>query len=58
MAMSMPIIRIIAKSCITRYDQGEREMIDIVNSYSLSAEVANLVKAEISKKRVEITFPE
>jgi hypothetical protein len=54
MAMAAYKVRIIANACITRYDGGEREMIDIVNSYNLTTEDANLVKAEIVVKRPDI----
>ncbi|SFA83179.1 hypothetical protein SAMN05216312_101761 [Cohnella sp. OV330] len=56
MAMAMYKIRIIANACITRYDDGERELPDIVNSYNLSTDDATLVKAEIATNRPDITI--
>lgn len=56
MAMPMYKIRIIANACITRYDGGEREMIDIINSYNMAEADANLVKAEIAAKRPDIVI--
>ncbi|MBO9597919.1 MAG: hypothetical protein J7559_08905 [Cohnella sp.] len=47
-------IRIIANACITRYISGEREITDIVDSYSLSAEDRERVLAEIYTKRPDI----
>jgi hypothetical protein len=47
-------VRVIANACITRYDRGEGTMTEIVDSYNLSAEDANLVKAEIIAKRPDI----
>lgn len=56
MAMPMYKIRIIANACVTRYDGGEREMIDIINSYNLMTDDSNLVKAEIAAKRPDIVI--
>jgi len=47
MAMPMYKIRIIANACITRYDNGEREITDIVDSYNMAADDRELVLAEI-----------
>lgn len=57
MAMPGYKIRIIANACITRYDGGEREITDIIASYSLLPEDAEAVKAEIVAKRPDIAFP-
>lgn len=54
MAMPMYKIRIIANACITRYNGGEREITDIVDSYNMSAEDRDLVLAEIYTKRPDI----
>ncbi|TMV49348.1 hypothetical protein FE783_12595 [Paenibacillus mesophilus] len=54
MAMPMYKIRIIANACITRYDMGEREITDIVNSYNMATDDRNLVLAEIYAKRPDI----
>ncbi|MFC3800014.1 hypothetical protein [Cohnella sp. GCM10012308] len=54
--MAMYKVRIIANACITRYDGGERNLLDIVNSYNLSTDDATLVKTEIATKRPDITI--
>lgn len=54
MAMPMYKIRIIANACITRYNGGEREITDIVDSYNMAQEDADLVLAEIYTKRPDI----
>ncbi|TYP67707.1 hypothetical protein BCM02_12332 [Paenibacillus methanolicus] len=55
MSMSMPIIRIISNACITRYNRGERDIGDIVASYTaLGAEDRELVCAEIFTKRPDL----
>ncbi len=54
--MARPIyqIRVFARACLTRYDSGERELIDIVNSYRLETEDRDLVLAEIYAMRPEL----
>lgn len=52
--MPMYKIRIIANACITRYNSGEREITDIVASYNMAQEDADLVLAEIYTKRPDI----
>jgi len=55
MALAMYKIRIIAAACITRYNNGEGDIDDIVNSYTyLTAEDKVLVYAEIYTKRPDI----
>lgn len=54
MPMAMYKIRIIARACITRYNNGEREITDIVDSYNLSADNRELVLAEIFAQRPDI----
>lgn len=54
MAKPMYQIRIIANACITRYNQGEREITDIVDSYNMAQEDVDLVLAEIYTKRPDI----
>lgn len=56
MAMASYKVRIMANACITRYDGGEREMVDIIASYNLAESDANLVKAEIIAKRPDIAI--
>ncbi|WP_217597179.1 hypothetical protein [Cohnella sp. GbtcB17] len=52
--MPMYKIRIIANACITRYNGGEREITDVVDSYNLAADDRELVLAEIYAKRPDI----
>ncbi|WP_424766289.1 hypothetical protein [Paenibacillus sp. sgz302251] len=54
MAMPMYKIRIIAAACITRYNHGEGDIDDIVNSYHMGAEDRALVMAEIYSRRPDI----
>lgn len=54
MLMAMYKIRIIANACITRYNQGEREITDIVGSYNMASDDSDLVFAEIYAKRPDI----
>lgn len=54
MAMAMYKIRIIAAACITRYNNGEGDIDDIVDSYNMSAEDRALVMAEIYTRRPDI----
>ncbi|MCQ4363024.1 hypothetical protein KQR54_18165 [Mycobacterium gordonae] len=54
MAMPMYKIRIIANACITRYNGGERAITDIVTSYNMAQDDADLVLAEIYAKRPDI----
>lgn len=54
MAMPMYKIRIIANACITRYNNGEGDIITIVDSYNLTQEDRDLVLAEIYAKRPDI----
>lgn len=56
MALAAYKVRIMANACITRYESGEREMVDIVASYNLLEVDSNLVKAEIIAKRPEISL--
>ena len=55
MALAAYKVRIMANACITRYDGGEREMIDILMSYNMPAEDNTLIKAEIISKRPDIS---
>lgn len=55
MALKAAAVRVIASACLTRYDAGEREITDIVNSYTaLSEEDRNAVLAQIYTKRPEL----
>jgi hypothetical protein len=54
MALASYKVRIVANACITRYDAGEREITDIIESYRLNPEDADLVKAEVAAKRPDI----
>jgi hypothetical protein len=54
MAMAMYKIRIIAAACITRYNNGEGDIDDIVSSYNLTPEDHTLVMAEIYVRRPDI----
>lgn len=54
MALALYKIRIISNACITRYNSGEREVTDIVDSYSLAPEDRELVLTEIYIKRPDI----
>jgi hypothetical protein len=54
MAMAAYKIRIIANACITRYNNGEGDIVTIVDSYNLSVEDKQLVLAEIYAKRPDI----
>lgn len=54
MAKPMYQIRIIASACITRYNGGERDVSNIVDSYGMAQEDRDLVLAEIYAKRPDI----
>lgn len=58
MALASYKVRIVANACITRYDAGEREITDIIESYRLNPEDTNLVKAEVAAKRPDIVITE
>lgn len=47
-------IRVIANACITRYERGETDIVDVVNSYNLTDENINLVLAQIYAFRSDI----
>jgi hypothetical protein len=47
-------IRIIANACLTRYDQGERSVEDIVDSYQLAEVDRTGVLAQVYAKRPEL----
>ncbi|MEC0248728.1 hypothetical protein P4H65_23335 [Paenibacillus chitinolyticus] len=47
-------IRIIANACVTRYNNGEGEIKDIVDSYDLDAEDKEKVLAYVYFKRPDI----
>ena len=49
-------VRVFANACITRYDRGEKDIQAILDSYNLTEENANLIKAEIMSKRPEIEW--
>lgn len=49
-------VRVFANACITRYDRGEKDINAILNSYNLTEENANLIKAESTSKRPEIEW--
>jgi len=49
-------VRVFANACITRYTRGETNIQEVLNSYNLSEENANLVKAEIISKRSDIEW--
>ena len=51
-------VRIFANACITRYTRGETDIQAVLDSYNLSEENANLVKAEIISKRPDIEWIE
>lgn len=47
-------IRVIARACITRYDNNEGDIKDIVASYNLAEENAVRVEAYIYSQRSDI----
>lgn len=51
-------IRIIANACITRHTRGETDIQAVLNSYNLSEENGDLVKAEIISKESNIEWVE
>jgi len=51
-------VRVFANACITRYTRGETDIQEVLNSYNLSEENANLIKAEIMSKRPDIEWIE
>lgn len=58
MALAMYKVRIVANACITRHDRGERTIVDIVDSYTMTAEDRELIVAEIVSKRPDLDFNE
>lgn len=58
MAKPMYQIRIIANACITRYNNGEQNIHQVVDSYNMAQEDRDLVMAEIYTKRSDIAQTE
>lgn len=54
--MPMPAykIRIIANACITRYNDGDGDIVTIVDSYNMATDDRSLVLAEIYTKRPDL----
>lgn len=51
-------IRVISNACITRYDRGENEMNEILDSYNLDSTDREAVLAYVYAKRPDIeTIP-
>ncbi|WP_127491314.1 MULTISPECIES: hypothetical protein [Paenibacillus] len=58
MAMADYKIRVIANACITRYERGENDMNEIINSYNLDSVDQGAVLAYVYAKRPDIeTMP-
>ena len=49
-------VRVFANACITRYTRGETDIQVVVQSYNLTDENADLIKAEIMSKRPDIEW--
>lgn len=47
-------VRVIARACITRYNNGEGSIIAIVSSYGHSQENNDLILAEVASMRPDI----
>jgi hypothetical protein len=54
MAWSAAIIGVISRACITRYNEGEREITDIVESYGYPKENEELILAKIYSQRPDL----